>query len=112
MEQLDVEGGFSIHEYRSGLKLLEQGRSTTTVENRAEYPCPVCGNPFDRLLVAEDGEHGARVVLGERGLGERVQLVQPLVDVCVTAVRQSIRQEATYPVGRRCHRRLVERRFR
>jgi hypothetical protein len=56
MEQLDVEGGFSIHEYRSGLKLLEQGRSTTTVENRAEYPCPVCGNPFDRLLVAEDGE--------------------------------------------------------
>jgi hypothetical protein len=56
MERLDVEGGVSIHEYRSGLKLLEQGRSTTTVENRDDYACPVCGEAFDRLLVAEDGE--------------------------------------------------------
>ncbi len=57
MDVLDVEDGFSVHEYRSGLKLLEQGRSTMTFENREPYACPVCGEPFERLLVAEDGEH-------------------------------------------------------
>ena len=57
MKPLDVEDGFSIHEHRHGLKLLEQGRSTTTFENREPYACPVCGEAFDRLLVAEDGDH-------------------------------------------------------
>jgi hypothetical protein len=55
MEPLDVADGFSIHDHRSGLKLLEQGRSTTTLANREPYACPVCGEAFDRLLVAEDG---------------------------------------------------------
>lgn len=57
MDTLDVEDGFSVHEHRSGLKLLEQGRTTMTFENREPYACPVCGELFERLLVAADGEH-------------------------------------------------------
>ena len=56
MEQLDVENGFSVHDYRDGLKLLEQGRRRMHLENRSNYACPVCGAAFDRLLVAADGE--------------------------------------------------------
>lgn len=56
MESLDVENGFSVHDYRDGLKLLEQGRKRMSLENRRGYACPVCGEAFDRLLVVEDGE--------------------------------------------------------
>ncbi|MFW6383945.1 MAG: DUF7385 family protein [Halodesulfurarchaeum sp.] len=57
MEELDVTDGFSVHDYRRGLKLLEQGRSTMLLANRAPYACPVCGEPFDRLLVTERDAH-------------------------------------------------------
>ncbi|MBS3760572.1 DUF7385 family protein [Halodesulfurarchaeum sp.] len=54
MPTLAVEDGFSVHDYRAGLKLLEQDGSTMTLENREGYTCPVSGDVFDRLLVAED----------------------------------------------------------
>jgi hypothetical protein len=54
MPTLAVEDGFSVHDYRAGLKLLEQDGSTMTLENREGYTCPVCGTVFDRLLVADD----------------------------------------------------------
>ncbi|MDZ7850211.1 MAG: flagella cluster protein [Halodesulfurarchaeum sp.] len=53
MPTLDVEDGFSVHDYREGLKLLRQGGETMTLANREEYTCPVCDEPFDRLLVTE-----------------------------------------------------------
>ena len=49
--------GFSIHDYRRGLKLLRQDGATTLVENREGYACPACGEPFDRLLVTEQPAH-------------------------------------------------------
>lgn len=53
MTVLDVDGGFSVHDYRHGLKLLRQDESTMTLANRADFECPACGTVFDRLLVAE-----------------------------------------------------------
>lgn len=53
MTTLDVDGGFSVHDYRHGLKLLQQDRDTLTFENRDGFECPACGEAFDRLLVAD-----------------------------------------------------------
>lgn len=55
-ETLDVEGGFSVHDYRHGLKLLQQDAGRMTLANREGFDCPACGDRFDRLLVAEDPE--------------------------------------------------------
>lgn len=57
MEQLDVAGGFDVHEYRHGLKLLGEDRETTHLENREGFACPACGRPFERLLVSEKREN-------------------------------------------------------
>jgi hypothetical protein len=53
MEHLDVSDGFDVHDYRHGLKLLTQDRDTMTLENRADFACPACGEAFDRLFVSE-----------------------------------------------------------
>jgi len=53
VEQLDVSGGFDVHEYRHGLKLLRQERETLHLENREGFGCPACGEPFERLFVTE-----------------------------------------------------------
>ncbi|MFC6725772.1 flagella cluster protein [Halobium palmae] len=53
MEQLDADGGFDVHEYRHGLKLLKQDRGTMHLANRKGYACPACGEAFDRLFVSE-----------------------------------------------------------
>jgi len=54
MEQLDVSHGFDVHDYRHGLKLLKQDRGTMTLENRDDFTCPACGDPFERLFVSEN----------------------------------------------------------
>lgn len=53
-ERLDVDGGFSVHDYRHGLKLLQQDAGSMTLANREGFGCPACGERFDRLLVADD----------------------------------------------------------
>ena len=53
MEQLDVSGGFDVHEYRHGLKLLREDRETMHLANRDGFACPACGDPFERLFVTE-----------------------------------------------------------
>lgn len=53
MTTLSVEGGFSVHDYRYGLKLLREDGETMTLSNREGFKCPACGEAFDRLLVAE-----------------------------------------------------------
>lgn len=53
MEQLDVSGGFDVHEYRHGLKLVREDRRTMHVENREGFGCPACGKPFEDLFVTE-----------------------------------------------------------
>lgn len=55
MEVLDVDAGFSVHDYRHGLKLLQQDGDTMTLANREGFGCPACGEVFDRILVAESG---------------------------------------------------------
>lgn len=57
MEQLDVEGGFDVHDYRSGLKLLKEERETMHLENRDGFACPACGKEFQRLFVSERREN-------------------------------------------------------
>jgi formamidopyrimidine-DNA glycosylase len=57
MEELDVSGGFSIHDYRHGLKLIEEDRGTTHVANREGFACPACGKPFEKLFVSERREN-------------------------------------------------------
>ncbi|MFW6384803.1 MAG: DUF7385 family protein [Halodesulfurarchaeum sp.] len=54
MDVLEVDDGFSVHDYRSGLKLLRQDSDAMTLENRQEFACPACGKEFGRLLVADD----------------------------------------------------------
>lgn len=54
MTALDVEDGFSVHDYRHGLKLLQQDAGAMTFANRDGFGCPACGSPFERLLVADD----------------------------------------------------------
>lgn len=53
MSRIDLSDGFSIHEYRTKLKLLNDSGDTRTVENRAELACPSCDRAFDRLFVTE-----------------------------------------------------------
>ena len=53
MPTLDVSGGFDVHDYRHGLKLLKQDRGTTTLENRDGFRCPACDDTFERLFVTE-----------------------------------------------------------
>jgi hypothetical protein len=54
MEQLDVSDGFDVHDYRHGLKLLQEGRETMHLDNRSgDFTCPACGKQFERLLVSE-----------------------------------------------------------
>ncbi len=57
MEQLDISGGFDVHEYRHGLKLLRENRATMQLANRDGFACPACGKPFERLLISEDRTH-------------------------------------------------------
>ena len=57
MEQLDVEEGFDVHEYRHGLKLLREDRETMHLANREGFACPACGRPFEKLLVSEKRTH-------------------------------------------------------
>lgn len=56
MERLDVAGGFDVHDYRDGLKVLEQKRDRMYLRNRAGYACPACDRQFERLMVAELSE--------------------------------------------------------
>ena len=53
MDQLDVSGRFDVHEYRHGLKLLQDDRGTMTLSNRKGFACPACGNAFETLFVSE-----------------------------------------------------------
>ena len=58
METLDVSGGFDVHDYRHGLKLIEETRETVHLANRDDrFACPACGEPFERLLVSEKRTH-------------------------------------------------------
>jgi len=57
MERLAVEDGFDVHEYRHGLKLLEEDRGTMHLANREGFACPACGRPFERLMVSEKRTH-------------------------------------------------------
>jgi len=54
METLDVSDGFDVHEYRHGLKLIQEERGTMHLENRQrDFACPACGKPFEKLFVSE-----------------------------------------------------------
>ncbi|WP_436903266.1 DUF7385 family protein [Halovenus halobia] len=57
MDQLDISGGFDVHEYRHGLKLIREDRETMQLANRDGFGCPACGKPFERLLISEDRTH-------------------------------------------------------
>lgn len=50
---LEVSDGFSVHEYRHGLKLIKEDRERMHLENREGYHCPACGNAFEDLFVTE-----------------------------------------------------------
>lgn len=52
MEALDVDGGFDVHDYRHGLKLLKEDRGTMHLANREGFACPACGDAFERLFVS------------------------------------------------------------
>ncbi|GAB7019431.1 flagella cluster protein [Halostagnicola sp. A-GB9-2] len=54
MGRIDITAGFSIHDYRTKLKLLNDNGDTRVLENREELGCPSCGQPFDRLFVTEN----------------------------------------------------------
>ncbi|MFC6719377.1 flagella cluster protein [Natrialbaceae archaeon GCM10025810] len=53
MTRIDVRDGFTVHDYRTKLKLLNDTGDTRTLENREELGCPACGRAFDRLYVSE-----------------------------------------------------------
>ena len=53
MTDFEVGDHFDYHEYREGLKLLKETRETAHLANRAEFACPACGRPFEKLLVSE-----------------------------------------------------------
>lgn len=57
MEELDVSSGFSVHDYRHGLKLIKEDRGTMHLENRDGFACPACGKPFEKLFVSERREN-------------------------------------------------------
>jgi hypothetical protein len=56
-QRLDVSEGFDVHDYRHGLKLLEQNKGTMQLANRRDFLCPACEKPFDRLLLTERRHH-------------------------------------------------------
>jgi hypothetical protein len=56
METLALTGGFDVHDYREGMKVLKQDRGSMYLQNRAGYRCPACGEPFERLFVSDDDE--------------------------------------------------------
>ena len=53
MERIDLADGFSIHDYRAKLKLLNDSGDARTLENRRGLRCPSCDREFDRLFVTE-----------------------------------------------------------
>jgi hypothetical protein len=53
MTQLDITDGFSIHDYRRGLKLIKDDGQSRHLENREDLGCPACGKPFETLFVSE-----------------------------------------------------------
>jgi len=53
MEELDVSGSFDVHDYRHGLKLIQESRETMHLANRDDFLCPACGDPFEKLFVSE-----------------------------------------------------------
>ena len=53
MDELDVSGGFDVHDYRHGLKLLKEDRETMALANREGFACPACGERFEKLFVSE-----------------------------------------------------------
>jgi hypothetical protein len=57
METLDVTDGFDVHDYRHGLKLLQDDRETRHLENRDGFLCPACDREFERLFVSERREN-------------------------------------------------------
>lgn len=57
MTRIDLTDGFSIHDYRSLLKLQNDTGKTRTLENRKGLRCPACDRPFDRLFVTERATH-------------------------------------------------------
>ncbi|MHB9286561.1 flagella cluster protein [Halobacteriales archaeon Cl-PHB] len=57
METLDVAEGFDVHDYRHGLKLLQEDRGTIHLANRNDFACPACGKPFEKLFVTEKREN-------------------------------------------------------
>jgi hypothetical protein len=52
MPELDVSDGFDVHEYREGFKLLEETRETMQLRNKADFTCPACGKPFEKLFAS------------------------------------------------------------
>lgn len=53
MDTLDISDGFDVHEYRHGLKLIQETRETMQLENRNGFACPACGKEFETLFVSE-----------------------------------------------------------
>jgi hypothetical protein len=53
MTQIDITDGFSVHDYRHGLKLIKEDGRTMHLENRDGFGCPACGKPFEKLFVSE-----------------------------------------------------------
>ncbi|ELZ02431.1 hypothetical protein C481_07171 [Natrialba asiatica DSM 12278] len=51
---IELAGGFSVHDYRTKLKLLKDSGTTRTLENREGLLCPACEREFDRLFVTEE----------------------------------------------------------
>lgn len=44
--------GFDVHAVRHALKLLADDGETAIFDNRGGVACPVCGDPFDEVLVS------------------------------------------------------------
>ena len=53
MTQIDITDGFSVHDYRHGLKLIKDDGRSMHLENRDGFGCPACGKPFEKLFVSE-----------------------------------------------------------
>jgi hypothetical protein len=54
MERLgDDQGPIDVHEYRHGLKLRTQTRTTSHWENKRGYACPACDAAFEELFISE-----------------------------------------------------------
>ena len=49
--------GFDVHSVRHRVKLRRDTGETALYENRDGVACPVCGEPFDELLVTERRAH-------------------------------------------------------